>query len=85
VFSENLQRLRKAAGLTQAALSKRLKVSLRTLQNWEQGQREPRLDVLEKIAKGLGASLDELVTSGPAASGSAKPERAKRARGRKAK
>ena len=55
----NLARL--AAGRTQAQLAKAVKAPLRTVQNWEQGRREPDLSTLKKLAKILGTSLDLLV------------------------
>jgi len=50
-----------AAGRTQAQLAKAVKAPLRTVQNWEQGRREPALAALNQLAKLLGTTLDELV------------------------
>jgi transcriptional regulator with XRE-family HTH domain len=61
MFHHNLKRLREAAGLTQAAFADKMKASLRTVQNWEQGHREPGLDMLRPIARTLGVSVDELL------------------------
>jgi transcriptional regulator with XRE-family HTH domain len=77
MFFENLKRLREKAGLTQDALARKLTVSLRSLQNWEQGHREPSIGLLEDIAAAVGATVDELVA------GSGKGKRSKkRARGK---
>jgi putative transcriptional regulator len=37
----NVKRLRERTGLTQSDFSQMIGVSIRTLQNWEQGRREP--------------------------------------------
>jgi transcriptional regulator with XRE-family HTH domain len=47
--------------LTQAQLAEAVKAPLRTVQNWEQGRREPDLTTLKKLAKVLNTSLDLLV------------------------
>jgi hypothetical protein len=44
---------------------------LRTLQNWEAGAREPRLDALVKLARTCGVSADELLRGGGKAAGQA--------------
>lgn len=41
VTKTNVKHLREKTGLTQAEFSKMIGVSIRTLQNWEQGRREP--------------------------------------------
>lgn len=41
VTKTNVKELREKTGLTQAEFSKMIGVSIRTLQNWEQGRREP--------------------------------------------
>jgi transcriptional regulator with XRE-family HTH domain len=61
MFAENLKRLREAAGLTQKAFAERLGIPIRTVQNWEQGHREPRIATLAPLARALGASVDALV------------------------
>jgi transcriptional regulator with XRE-family HTH domain len=68
MFHRNLKRLREAAGLTQATFATAVGSPLRTVQNWEQGHREPGLDMLKPIAEALGASVDELVAAPPAPS-----------------
>ena len=59
-MGERLQKLRKAAGLSQAALAKAAGVPLGTLRGWEYGRRTPLLDAAAKLADALGCTLDEL-------------------------
>jgi transcriptional regulator with XRE-family HTH domain len=60
MFAQNLKRLRAAAGFTQASFAETLGLPLRTLQNWEQGKREPRLDTLPTLARSLGVPVSAL-------------------------
>jgi transcriptional regulator with XRE-family HTH domain len=57
-FSEMLAKFRSAAGLTQAALSKKSGIPLRTLQDWEQGRSGPVSPVFFKLTKALGIPAD---------------------------
>jgi transcriptional regulator with XRE-family HTH domain len=66
MFHENLKRFRDAKGLTQAGLAEAMKTSLRNVQNWEQGIRDPSLQTLRQLASILGVSLSELVHEEPA-------------------
>ncbi len=59
-MGEKLQRLRDAAGLSQAALARAVGVPVTTLRNWEQDRRMPRLDTAAVLARELGVSLDQL-------------------------
>jgi transcriptional regulator with XRE-family HTH domain len=68
---ERLQRLRKAAGLSQPGLAKAAGVPAATIRNWEQGRRGPLLENAAKLAVALGVSLDEL--AGLTADGAEKP------------
>lgn len=56
--------LRKAAGLTQDMLSKRLGVERTTVTKWETGESNPRTDKLPDIAKALNCTLDDLFDAG---------------------
>ncbi len=60
-MGRRLQRLRMAADLTQAALAERAGVPLRSLRNWEQDHREPRLDAALSLARVLGVLVEELM------------------------
>jgi transcriptional regulator with XRE-family HTH domain len=59
-MGERLQRLRRAAGLSQQQLADRARVPLGSLRNWEQGRRTPLLDAAGRVAVALGISLDDL-------------------------
>ena len=61
-FGATLQRLRRGADLSQAALAERSGLSLRNVQNWEQGHRVPRAPALLALAKALGVSVETLLT-----------------------
>jgi transcriptional regulator with XRE-family HTH domain len=59
-MSNRLQELRRARGLSQDGLARLAGVPNGTIKNIEQGLRVPRLDTAAKLAKALGASLNEL-------------------------
>jgi HTH-type transcriptional regulator/antitoxin HipB len=67
MIHHNLQRYRKAVGLTQAALADRLGTSIRNVQNWEIGHRRPELDMLIALAKVFGVGVDALLAEEPPA------------------
>lgn len=54
--------LRKRAGMSQAELAKRLKISASAVGMYEQGRREPAADTLVALSKELGVSVDYLLT-----------------------
>ena len=54
--------LRQSHSLSQAELAKRLHISASAVGMYEQGRREPALDVLVEMARIFGVSLDFLVT-----------------------
>ena len=63
-FGRTLRRLRTEKQLTQEELAQRSGVDYKYLQKLEgQNPSSPTLLILEKLAKGLGISLSELVTS----------------------
>src|SRR5262245_42451959 len=62
-MGQRLQRLRRAAGLTQAELARRAGVPLKSVLNWEQDRRQPRLDAVVDLARILSVSLEELLTN----------------------
>ena len=58
---ENLIRLRQQKGWTQEYLAKEASLSSMAVIQIETGRRErPRMDTLQKLAKALGVSIDEL-------------------------
>lgn len=62
MFGKRMAILRMSMGLSQAKLSTRLGVSSSTVGMYEQGRREPSLDMLVRIARVLGVSTDYLLT-----------------------
>jgi transcriptional regulator with XRE-family HTH domain len=62
-FGTLLQRLREQAGLSQSGLATRADVPFRTIQNWEQGHREPRPGALITLARALGVEPGVLLAA----------------------
>src|SRR5271166_4759437 len=60
-FGESLKRFRESAGLSQSALAEKAGLSIRSIQNWEQGHRVPWATALPALAKALGISTDMLL------------------------
>ena len=54
--------LRRQAGLSQAELAQRLKISASAMGMYEQGRREPSVDTLVAMARELQVSTDFLLT-----------------------
>ena len=54
--------LRKAAGLSQAELARRLQISASTMGMYEQGRREPSVQMVVNMARELHVSTDYLLT-----------------------
>jgi transcriptional regulator with XRE-family HTH domain len=63
-FPEHLAELRRARGLTQAALAERIGVRPNQLSLYESGRSEPSLGVLRQLAIALSVSCDDLVFGG---------------------
>ena len=61
---ERIKKVRKAAGLTQAQLAKRLNVTRGYIGNVEQNQYSPSLAVLQRIADALQIDIAEFVSKG---------------------
>lgn len=61
MFAKNLARFRKEKGLTQEELVKRSGVAISQIRRYEADNASPTLDVVTKLAKALGVSIDELV------------------------
>jgi transcriptional regulator with XRE-family HTH domain len=57
--------LRRAAGWNQAELAQRLQISSSAVGMYEQGRREPSADILVRMARVLGVSVDYLLTGTP--------------------
>jgi transcriptional regulator with XRE-family HTH domain len=61
-LAKNIERLRKAKGLSQEKLARLADVANNTLIKMESGENEnPTLDTLKKVAKAFGVSVDDLI------------------------
>jgi transcriptional regulator with XRE-family HTH domain len=60
-FGKNLSRFRKEKGLTQEDLVKRSAVAISQIRRYEADNSSPTLDVVTRLAKALGVSIDEMV------------------------
>ena len=58
---EKMRELRKKKKNTQSELAEIIGVSLKTIQRWENGERQPRADELAKLAEALGTTTDYLL------------------------
>ena len=58
--------LRRESGWSQAELAARLRVSPSAMGMYEQGRREPPVEVLVSLARELGVTIDFLLTGQPA-------------------
>lgn len=61
VFTEKLKNLRKAAGLTQVELAKKLGIAQSTLASYERGLREPDFEMLKQISSFFEISISDLL------------------------
>jgi len=61
-LGENLKKIRTSKNITQKELARKLGVSIRTIQNYESGNREPSIKTLENISDILEVSTNELIT-----------------------
>lgn len=57
----NLQRLRRERGLSQEELAHRANIHQTYLSGVEQGERNPSVNVLQRVAEALGIDIGELV------------------------
>lgn len=60
-FGSRLAALRKAAGLSQQQLADQLYVTRQAVSRWEQNRTQPDIATLQRLAKALGCSLEQLV------------------------
>lgn len=60
-LGERIQRLRLAKKLTQAKLAAKAGLNLGAVRNYEQDQREPKANVIAKLALALGVSSDVIL------------------------
>lgn len=65
-ISERLKDLRKKHGLTQSALAEKVGLSIGTIQGYEQGRYEPKIETVLKLACALDLeNLSELIEVSP--------------------
>lgn len=62
-FPERLQNLRDDKGFTQKHLGEALNISVSTISHYENGTREPSIEILIQMSEILGVSVDYLVGS----------------------
>jgi transcriptional regulator with XRE-family HTH domain len=67
-FGQRLKELRAAQGLNQTQFAKQVNLTQAAISHFEDGKRIPSSGALQKIAGGLGLSLDELIGSADTAS-----------------
>ena len=61
-LAKNIERLRKAKGLSQEKLARLADVANNTLIKMESGENNnPTLETLKKVAKAFGVSVDDLI------------------------
>lgn len=61
IIANNIQLLRKEAGLTQLDLAERLNYSDKAISKWERGESVPDVTVLKQIADMFGVTVDYLL------------------------
>ncbi len=62
VFKERLKNRRRALGLSQTELARRVGVTDRTIQNYELGSRKPQqMEIVERLAAALDCSIEYLL------------------------
>ena len=61
IIAKNLSELRKRNRLTQAELAEKLNYSDKAVSKWEKGESLPGVEVLYKLSKLYGVSLDYIV------------------------
>ncbi len=60
-FPERLATLRHERGLTQTVLAERVDIHVSQIRRYEQGQAQPTLDVIRRLALALNTSADQLI------------------------
>lgn len=64
-FAANLRRLRDEAGLTQMQLGNLSDLSHSVISRYERAQRDPQLEAIAALARGLGVNAADLVEGIP--------------------
>lgn len=65
MLGQRIAALRRQAGISQAELASRLQISSSAVGMYEQGRREPSVDILLDMAEVFGVSLDYLLRGTP--------------------
>lgn len=60
-IGERIKEMRKAKGIKQKDMAKKLNINVSTYANYENGYREPSLDILFNISDIFNVSVDELI------------------------
>ncbi len=60
LIGKNIKRIRKEKGLTQKKLSELSNINEVQIRQYELGKANPKIETIEKIAKALGTTADEL-------------------------
>lgn len=76
-IGETMQKFRNQAGLSQSDLAEKTGLSMRSIQNWEQGHRTPNAQALLALARVLKVPVETLIKELDKAS----PERTSKRRG----
>ncbi len=63
IFSENLRLLRKRRAVSQQKVAHALFVSRAALSKYEEGRREPPLEIVNRLAKYYEVRIDELINN----------------------
>ncbi len=61
MLSTGIKQLRRARGLNQVELAKKLSVTKQTVSNWENDNIQPSIEMLERIADFFNVSTDYLL------------------------
>lgn len=61
MFSERIKELRISMGLNQVEFAKKLNVTKQSISNWENGNIQPSIDMLVRIANVFSVSADYLL------------------------
>lgn len=61
IISDRIKAARKSKGLSQKELGELLGISAASVSQYENGDRNPKLETLQRFAKALGVSVDKLL------------------------
>ena len=62
-ISKNIKAIREHAGLSQSEFANMLDVSDKAVSTWENGRREPRMGVIQKIAGAFDLQISDILDS----------------------